>query len=53
MDKFPLSLEHLADLQEDFSNSDLPFRVNIVEWANTTPEFRKIIENHSEELPNI
>lgn len=53
MDKSPLSLEDLADLREDFSNSDLPFRVDIVEWANTAPEFRNIIENHSEELPSI
>lgn len=50
MGEKPLSLQQLADLREDFSNSDLPFRVDIVEWATITPEFKKIIENHSEEL---
>jgi predicted nucleotidyltransferase len=47
----PLSLQQLGDLREDFSESDLPFRVDIVEWTTITPEFKKIIEAHCEELP--
>ena len=40
----PLSLELLAALAEDFSQSDLPFRVDIVDWATTHASFRKIIQ---------
>jgi predicted nucleotidyltransferase len=42
--KEPLSLEKLANLREDFSESDLPIRVDIVDSTTVTPEFKKIIE---------
>jgi hypothetical protein len=32
-------------LGEDFSHSDLPFRVDIVDWARIEEAFRGIIEN--------
>jgi len=44
MDKHPLSFKKLADLREAFSESDLPMRVDIVDWASITPEFRAIIK---------
>jgi len=40
----PLGLARLADLQEAFSESDLPFRVDVLDWAATGVEFREIIE---------
>ncbi len=39
----PLSIEVGALLSEDFSASDLPFRVDVVDWATTSESFRKII----------
>jgi len=43
----PLSIEVMADLAEAFSESDLPFKVEALDWATTSPSFRKIIqENH-------
>lgn len=39
-----LSLEQEAILKEAFSESDLPMRVDIVNWATLTPDFKKIIE---------
>ena len=39
----PLSWMELAGLADDFSNSDLPWKVDIVDWANTSEEFRKVI----------
>jgi putative type I restriction modification system, specificity protein len=39
----PLSWVELAGLVDDFSNSDLPWKVDIVDWANTSEEFRKVI----------
>lgn len=40
----PLSLSHLAQLHEDFSTSDLPVRVDVVDWATTSTAFRAIIQ---------
>jgi type I restriction enzyme S subunit len=40
----PLSLDVSGALREDFAESDLPWRVDIVDWATTSETFRKIIE---------
>ena len=39
----PLPLDTLAALREAFSESDLPWKVDLVDWATTTPAFRKVI----------
>lgn len=39
----PLSFEILGALQEDFSNSDLPWKVDVVDWASTSKSFQEII----------
>lgn len=39
----PLSLEKLADITEAFDTSDLPIRVDVIDWAATSETFRKII----------
>ncbi|HZK99066.1 MAG TPA: nucleotidyltransferase domain-containing protein [Caulobacteraceae bacterium] len=36
----PLPLGRLGDLREAFSESDLPFRVDLVEWSAASPSFR-------------
>ena len=40
----PLSLPVSAALSHDFSESDLPFKVDVVDWATTSPAFREIIK---------
>ena len=40
----PLSLDISASLSDDFSGSDLPWKVDVVDWATTSESFRKIIE---------
>lgn len=40
----PLSLDVSANLSEDLSESDLPYKVDVVDWAATSESFRKIIE---------
>jgi type I restriction enzyme S subunit len=40
----PLPLTTSARLADDFSESDLPWRVDVVDWAATSPSFRRIIE---------
>jgi len=42
----PLSLSVSADLAEAFSESDLPFKVDVVDWATTSENFRRIIERN-------
>lgn len=37
----------LADLRDAFRESDLPFKVDVLEWATTRERFRKIIERES------
>jgi len=39
----PLSLTHRGALAEAFSESDLPWRVDLVDWAATSESFRQII----------
>lgn len=39
----PLSLAQLAELNDAFDNSDLPMRVDLVDWAATQDAFRQII----------
>ncbi len=40
----PLSLSEMAILKEAFDDSNLPIRVDIVDWAATSPAFQKIIK---------
>jgi len=40
----PLSFSLLGAMAEDFSDSDLPWKVDVVDWATTSESFRKIIE---------
>ena len=41
-----LSLAEMADLNEAFSNSDLPFKVDIVDFSSASEAFREIIGSH-------
>jgi predicted nucleotidyltransferase len=41
----PLSLKMRGDMAEDFSESDLPFRVDILDWATTSDNFRRTVEH--------
>ena len=40
----PLDFRHLAALKEAFAESNLPFRVDVLDWATTSEVFRGIIE---------
>lgn len=40
----PLSIGVMADLNEEFQESALPFKVDVVDWAGVAPSFRKVIE---------
>ena len=40
----PLSIARITNLKAVFTKSYLPFRVDIVDWASTSENFRKVIE---------
>lgn len=44
MTEKPLDISRISDLCEAFTQSDLPFKVDIADWADTAENFRKIIE---------
>jgi len=48
----PLTLSTMAELADEFSESDLPFKVDIVDWATTGERFRKVIEDERVVLQN-
>jgi predicted nucleotidyltransferase len=39
----PLSLDTLAALNEALAESDLPWKVDVLDWARTSESFRQII----------
>jgi type I restriction enzyme S subunit len=39
----PLSLDQLATITDAFATSDLPIRVDLVDWASISRAFRKLI----------
>ena len=47
----PLALSVRADLAKGFSESDLPFEVDVVDWATTSERFRQIIRSDYVALP--
>ncbi|MDD5687019.1 MAG: nucleotidyltransferase domain-containing protein [Elusimicrobia bacterium] len=45
-----LSKKNLYSLKEAFEESDLPFRVDVLDWNNISPEFREVISKKYEVL---
>lgn len=44
----PLDLDRLVRLSLAFEESDLPFRVDLVDWSTASPAFRACIERQHE-----
>lgn len=41
----PLTKSELSELVEQFEISDLPYKVDIIDYRTVTPEFRRIIDH--------
>jgi len=41
----PISLALLSALEEAFADSDLSFKIDLVDWQRLTPEFQKKIQS--------
>lgn len=46
----PLDFQTFAALKDAFAESNLPFRVDLVDWASTSLTFRNIISEQFQEL---
>ena len=46
IDEKPIDLAKLSALEEDFANSSLPFKVDLIDWRRISPEFRVRIESN-------
>jgi predicted nucleotidyltransferase len=44
MDNRPSTPREVAKLKTAFSESKLPFKVDVLEWNNISEEFKKIVE---------
>ena len=40
----PLSFELLGQIRDAFSESDLPFKVDVLDWSTTSAGFRRLIQ---------
>ena len=40
----PLDFGRLGRLRDAFSESDLPFRVDVLDWSTTNAEFKTLVE---------
>lgn len=43
-----LALTAIENLRADFAESDLPFRIDILDWHDISPEFRALIQKKYE-----
>jgi type I restriction enzyme S subunit len=50
MGQEPLDLRTLGQLRDAFDESNLPFAVDIVEWASSSHAFRRIIDEQAQPL---
>jgi len=48
--KSPLDWKLLAEIKEAFQESELPFRVDLLDWNGITPALRKAIETNGYEI---
>jgi uncharacterized protein len=49
----PLSLQKLMLLKEELTESDLPIKVDVLDWASLSPSFRRLIEEKYEVFPTV
>mgnify|MGYP000529987246 FL=1 len=46
----PIPLQTLYSLQEDFEESDIPYRIDISDWNKISDEFKQCIESEKLEI---
>lgn len=46
IEDMPIDLVKLGAIEEEFANSSLPFKVDLIDWQRISPEFRIHIESN-------
>jgi predicted nucleotidyltransferase len=46
----PISLTILGNLKDEFSLSDIPYKVDVLDWSTVSPDFRAIIKGTNVEI---
>jgi predicted nucleotidyltransferase len=49
----PISFELLGRLRDAFSESDLPYKIDVIDWASTSEGFRQIIMEKAQQLQPV
>jgi predicted nucleotidyltransferase len=49
--KAPVPIQLLADLASDFEESDLPYKVDLIDWTSTSESFKEVISEQRVLLP--
>jgi len=49
----PLSLSEVSDLKEALDESDLTIKVDIIDWASISEDFRKIIDKKNVPIQKV
>jgi len=49
----PLPIRQLALLKDDLTESDVPFKVDVVDWNSIDPEFRRVIKQQCVAYPYV
>jgi predicted nucleotidyltransferase len=50
MSNQPISFTTMGNLRDEFSLSDLPYKVDVVDWSTLTPDFRALIQKGCVEI---
>ncbi len=48
-----IPFETLGYLRDEFSLSDLPYKVDVIDWAAIAPDFRKIVLENCFEIQSV
>ena len=46
----PIELSTWSRLEEELSKTDIPFKIDLVDWFRVSDEFKKIIETESQKF---
>ncbi len=49
----PLTTKQIQKIKDAFTISDLPFRVDVLDWSRTEEEFKEVIKRNYEAIQSI
>lgn len=52
-DEQPLALSTMVDLRNDFEESDLPYKVDVIDWNSASQSFQESVKDDRSEIIRI